>query len=233
MDSISPRPSGLVRRPPRERRGPSLRDSRRSRNPLLPTGALSEPRRCGKSPRGAMGSPLTGALVSSAELSESRVRVLRLRLRSGRAARSSPTVRTCAPLRRGRPIVRDTRARLPLDSAILSPHHLVRFAQYAALSGPRAMFFAWRALKLLRRALCLAVLGELPAPLTPCCPKRIRRVCPPDLASTAWLLVGCPGVRLGRLCPLNRSPLRTSALLRPLFIFSLNSFRGFVLLRLR
>ncbi len=162
MDSISPRPSGLVRRPPRERRGPSSRDSSRSRNPLLPIGTSLE---------------------------------------NG--------------FRPGRPIVRDIRARLLLDSAILSPHHLVRFAQYAALSGPRAMFFAWRALKLLRRALCLAVFGELPAPLTPCCPKRIRRVCPPDLASTAWLLVGCPGVRLGRLCPLNRSPLFTRAFLSP------------------
>ncbi len=72
--------------------------------------------------------------------------------------------------------------------------HLTRSAQYAADRGPRAMFLACRDLNASRWPAVWLV-------RTPCCPKRIVLICPPDLATTMCDLDGCPGVRFGLLYP--------------------------------
>ena len=82
-------------------------------------------------------------------------------------------------------------------------------AQYAADIGPLAMFFAWRALKLLRfifMVLDSPAFGFPAVPLTvptllPCCPNRIVFILPWLLATTMCDFVGCPGVRFGLLKP--------------------------------
>jgi len=80
------------------------------------------------------------------------------------------------------------------------------FAQYAALSLPLAMLEACRAWKDSRRLRYAAdspvFLGD---PDTPCCPNLMSFVVDPSLASTAWDLVGCDGVRFGLLYPANVS----------------------------
>jgi len=79
-------------------------------------------------------------------------------------------------------------------------YHLTLFAQYAALIGPLAMFFACRVWnRFLRLAYALdspAFLGE---PFTPCCPNLMVLICPPDFATTIWDLVGWFGVAFGLL----------------------------------
>jgi len=76
--------------------------------------------------------------------------------------------------------------------AVFDGDHFTLSAQYAALSGPRAMFLRCR---LLKACLCPAVWFVR----TPCCPNRIVFTVPPDFATTMCDLVGCDGVRFGLL----------------------------------
>ena len=78
-------------------------------------------------------------------------------------------------------------------------HHLTLSAQYAAEHLPFAIFFACLALKDLRLAFSDALEGFLPAPFTPCCPKRMVLTLPSHLATTTWFFVGWLGVLLGLL----------------------------------
>jgi len=79
-----------------------------------------------------------------------------------------------------------------LGWAVFEGAHLTLFAQYAADMGPFEMFFWWRDLK----ACCCPRVWFV---RTPCCPKRMVFICPPDLATTMCDLVGWFGVAFGLL----------------------------------